>query len=91
MAEEKKVSAAAAPEKKEEKKVKKAKKPGLFKKIAAFFREYRSELKKVAWYPKDRVIRDTGIVVAALAVCGLAIGVLDLLFTKLILLLGQIG
>lgn len=87
MAEEKKVSAEKAPEKK----AKKAKKPGLFKKIAAFFREYRSELKKVVWYPKDRVIRDTGIVVGALAVCGVVIGVLDLLFTKIILLLGQIG
>ena len=92
MAEEiKNDSVAATPEKKIEKKTKKAKKPGLFKKIGAFFREYRSEMKKVVWYPKDRVIHDTGIAVAALAVCGAAIGVLDLIFTKIILLLGQIG
>ena len=45
----------------------------------------------MVWYPKDRVIHDTGIVVAALAVCGLAIGLLDLLFTQIILLLGKIG
>lgn len=80
-----------APEKKAEKKTKKTKKPGFFKKIGSFFREYRSEMKKVVWYPRHHVIRDTGIVVAALAVCGLIIGLLDLLFTELILLLGQIG
>ena len=89
MAEEiKKDSAENTPAKKEAKKVKKAKKNGFFKRIANFFREYRSEMKKVVWYPKHQVIRDTGIVVAALTVCGLAIGLLDLIFTKLILLLG---
>ncbi|MBQ3075898.1 MAG: preprotein translocase subunit SecE [Clostridia bacterium] len=95
MAEEiKKDSVEATPEKKEtkkEKKVKKEKKPGFFKKIGGFFRECRSELKKVVWYPKDRVIRDTGIAVAVLVACGILIGVLDLIFTKLILLLGSIG
>ena len=91
MAEEiKKDSAQAAPEKKE-KKNKKSDKPGFGKRIANFFREYRSELKKVVWYPKDRVLRDTGIAVAALTVCGLIIGLLDLLFTNLVLLLGNIG
>ncbi len=89
MAEEiKKDSVEATPAKKGTAKVKKAKKTGFFKKIGNFFREYRSELKKVVWYPKNMVIRDTGIAVAALAVCGLVIGLLDLLFTKLILLLG---
>ncbi len=92
MAEEiKKNSDTPAPEKSTEKKQKKSGKPGIFKRIGAFFREYRSELKKVVWYPKHRVIRDTGIVVAALAACGVVIGLLDLIFTKLILLLGQIG
>ena len=95
MAEEiKKDSTATTPEKsekKESKKSAKAKKPGLFKKIGNFFREYRSEMKKVVWYPRDRVIRDTGIAVAVLVVCGALIGVLDLIFAQLILLLGKIG
>ena len=82
---------AAAPEKSVGKKSKKAGKVSFFKKIANFFKEYRSEMKKVTWYPANRVWHDTGIVVAALVVCGLIIGVLDLLFTQLILLLGQIG
>ena len=91
MAEEIKVnSEKPTPEKKSEKK-KSSGKPGIFKRMASFFKEYRSELKKVVWYPRNRVIRDTGIVVAALAVSGVAIGLLDLLFTELILLLGQIG
>ncbi len=95
MAEEiKKDSTATAPEKsekKESKKPAKAKKPGLFKRIGNFFREYRSEMKKVVWYPRDRVIRDTGIAVAVLVACGAIVGVLDLLFAQLILLLGKIG
>ena len=91
-AENNKTPVQAAPEKSPEKKQKKKSgKPGLFKRIANVCKEYRSELKKVVWYPKDRVIRDTGIVVAALAVCGVAIGLLDLLFTQIILLLGKIG
>ena len=89
MAEEiKKNSAEEAPQKSADKKEKKAKKPGLFKRMGTFFKEYRSEMKKVTWYPKHRVIHDTGIVVAALAVCGLVIGLLDLLFTKLMLIVG---
>ena len=87
----KKDSTATAPEKKESKKPAKAKKPGLFKKIGNFFREYRSEMKKVVWYPRDRVLRDTGIAVAVLVVCGAIVGVLDILFAQLILLLGKIG
>ena len=89
MAEEiKKNSAEEAPQKSAEKKVKKAKKPGLFKRMGTFFKEYRSEMKKITWYPKNRVIHDTGIVVAALAIAGLVIGLLDLLFTKLMLIVG---
>ncbi len=67
------------------------KKPGFFKRIQGFFKEYRSELKKVVWYPKNKVLHDTGVVVVALVICGLIIGVLDILFTQIILLLGQIG
>ena len=90
----KKDSVEATPEKKataKEKQTKKAKKPGLFKRIGSFFREYRSEMKKVVWYPKNRVIRDTGIAVAVLVSCGVLIGILDFIFSKLIYLLGSIG
>lgn len=85
MAEEIKNAVKEAPAKSAEKKEKKAKKPGLFKKIGNFFKEYRSELKKVTWYPRHRVLHDTGVACAALAVCGLVIGLLDLLFTWIII------
>ena len=96
MAEElKKNAEEATPEKKSEKvaekKEKKPAKKSFVTRIKNFFKEYRSELKKVAWYPANRVWHDTGIVVAALVVFGLLIGAMDLLFTQLILLLGQIG
>ena len=93
MAEEiKKEEAVAANTKASEKKL--AKKPAkkrFFSRVGNFFREYKSELKKVVWYPKDQVIHDTGVVVAALAAAGVMIGILDLAFTKIILLLGHIG
>ena len=85
MAEEIKTNSAQdAPQKTAETK-KKAKKPGLFKRMGNFFKEYRSELKKVTWYPRKHVLRDTGIVVAALAICGAAIGLLDMLFSWIII------
>ncbi|MBE6713018.1 MAG: preprotein translocase subunit SecE [Ruminococcaceae bacterium] len=90
----KKDSVEATPEKKEPAKAKqpkKAKKRGFFKRIGNFFREYRSELKKVVWYPRSRVIRDTGVAVAVLVVCGIIVGVLDEIFGGLIYLLGKIG
>lgn len=70
---------------------KKSSKPGLFKRIGNFFRGYGSEMKKIVWYPFKDVVRDTGVVMVCLVVSGVAIGVLDLVFTKLILWLGQIG
>ena len=48
-----------------------------------FFREVRSELKKVIWPTKAEVIRLTIIVLAVSLVMGLYIGGLDILFTKL--------
>jgi len=64
------------------------KKPGLFSRIGNFFRESKSELKKVVWYPKKDVIRDTGIVTVSLVVTGVIIFFLDMGLMKLIALLG---
>ena len=64
------------------------KKPGLFSRIGNFFRESKSELGKVVWYPKKDVIRDTGIVTVSLVVAGVIIFFLDLGLMKLIALLG---
>ena len=86
MAEEKKATISLAKPAK-----KKSDKPGFFKRIGNFFRDYKSEMKKIVWYPFKDVVRDTGVVMVSLVISGIAIGVMDLLFTKLILFLGQIG
>lgn len=70
---------------------KKSGKPGFFKRIGNFFRDYKSEMKKIVWYPFKDVTRDTGVVVVSLVISGAVIGVLDLLFTNIILWLGKIG
>ena len=73
------------------KRAKKSGKPPFGKRVANFFKEYRSEMKKVVWCPFADVKKNTGIVSAALAIAGVAIGVIDLALTQLILLLGRIG
>ena len=47
-----------------------------------FFKEVRSELKKVKWPARDQVVKLTIVVVAVSFVMGLYIGGLDLVFTK---------
>ena len=49
-------------------------------KAAKFFKEVKSEMKKVAWPSKKQVINNTLIVIAAVLVIGVFIWLLDLLF-----------
>lgn len=49
-------------------------------KVAKFFKEVKSEMKKVAWPSKKQVINNTLIVIAAVLVIGVFIWLLDLLF-----------
>ena len=49
-------------------------------KIARFFREVKSEMKKVVWPSRKQVIKNTLIVIAAVVVIGILIWVLDVLF-----------
>lgn len=67
--------------KKSEKVQKKAnKKPGLFSRIAKWFRELKSEAKKVVWPSGKQVLKNTLVVIAvAVAVCVL-VTVLDVVF-----------
>ncbi len=58
--------------------------------INKFFKEYASEIKKVVWFSKKDTLKATGVVLAILIVAAVAIGVLDLGFTKLIQLLANI-
>ena len=66
MAEEKKLNAAPA---KAVTAVKKDDaKPGFFKRIGKWFREMRSELKKVVWPTPKQLVNNTGVALAVMAV-----------------------
>lgn len=48
--------------------------------IVRFFKEVKSEIKKVVWPSKKQVIKNTLIVIAAVLIIGAFIWILDLLF-----------
>ena len=47
-------------------------------KIKKFFKDYKSEFKKIVWPEKKETLKQSGIVVAAIVVVGAVIMVLDL-------------
>ena len=57
---------------------KKSKNP--FKAIAKFFRESKSEMKKVVWPNRKQLTKNTLVVLAAVLIIGILIWVLDLVF-----------
>ena len=52
-------------------------KPGLFKRIGKWFREMRSELKKVSWPTAKATLKNVGTVIACVLVVGVFIWVFD--------------
>ena len=71
----------AETEKKVEKKTEKKadKKPGFFARMKRWFREMKSELKKVQWPTRKQTINNTLIVIACVIVIGICIWVFDAL------------
>ncbi len=65
----------------EKKEVSKDKKEGLGKKISKFFREYRSELKKISWPTFPEVIKNSLVTVAVVVIVGLFIWAVDSVLT----------
>ena len=53
-------------------------KPGFFKRVGKWFREMKSELKKVVWPTLPQVVKNTGIVMAMVILVAVFIGVVDL-------------
>ena len=51
-----------------------------FKAIAKYFRETKSEMKKVVWPSRKQLVNNTLVVVAAVLVIGVFIWVLDVIF-----------
>lgn len=56
--------------------------------IYGFFRDYKSEMKKITWTSKKDVVRNTIMVCATLILVGLLVALIDLGFTQLMLLIG---
>ncbi len=63
---------------------KKSKKPSIFKRISKWFKEMKSELKKVQWPTWKQTLKNTGIVILCVIVVGVVIGVFDTLATAII-------
>ena len=49
--------------------------------MAKFFKEMKSEAKKVVWPNKDQVINNTAVAVAAIVIVGVLVGGLDAVFS----------
>ncbi len=58
--------------------------------VKKFFRDYKSELKKVVWSPWNDVKRNTVVVLVIALGSALLIGVLDFVFSKGIIALGTL-
>ena len=90
MAEEKNIQ----PEAKAEKKSAAAKpvkeKISFGEKVKRFFRNYKSEFKKIVWSSKDQVIKNTSVVVALVIISGIILVALDLAFNMSITALGRL-
>ena len=59
--------------------VKKADKPGFFKRIAKFFRDMKGEVKKVVWPSRKQVLNHTLVVIGFVVLAAIIIGGLDIL------------
>ena len=68
---------AKADKEKAKAKADKEKKPGVGKRIARFFRELRSELKKVSWPTRADTLKKTGIVIVCVIVVGIIVWIFD--------------
>ena len=66
-------------------------KPSFRERVKKFFREYKSELKKVVWSSKADVLKNTKIVIIGIVAIAVVVGLVDIGLAKLIDLIGQIG
>lgn len=70
-AEEKNLSQAKKPEKK---------KKGSMERMSKYFREVKSEIKKIVWPDKKQVANNTGVVLVTILLVGVVIWTLDIIF-----------
>lgn len=68
----------------------KTKKPSIGERIKRFFKDYKSELKKITWFSREQTLKSTAVVCVVVIILAAIIGGLDFLFYKGISLLGGI-
>jgi len=64
-------------------------KPGALR-IGKFLRESRAELRKVTWPSRKELVTYTIVVIVSTAIVAVFLGIVDLIFSQLIRLLGSI-
>lgn len=85
---DKEIKTAETAEKKPAKK--KSDKPSVFKRMGAWFKSCRAELKKVVWASWDSVRSNSVMVIVSILILGVVIGALDYLFSQAIVTLSVI-
>ena len=82
--------ATEAKDNKKKEKASKDRKPGLGSTIKNFFKNNKSEMKKISWYGKAQTAKSTGVVIVVLLAASVAIGLIDLGLSKLLMWIGQL-
>lgn len=63
---------------------KQSKTKAFFSRVTKFFRDQKSETKKIVWPTRKQIINNTGIVLAAIALFAVAVGSFDWLLGVLV-------
>ncbi|MBQ8577372.1 MAG: preprotein translocase subunit SecE [Clostridia bacterium] len=58
--------------------------------VKKFWRDYKSEFKKIVWPSKEETTKNTVVVIATIVVFGVVIGILDFAFSKGLTLLSHL-
>ncbi len=61
----------------------------LFHKLVNFVKEARAELKKVTWPNRKQLISSTIVVIITVAIVAVFLGVVDLIFSRLVTIILQ--
>ena len=69
---------------------KKSDKPSLWSRITSFARSIKSEVKKISWSPWTEVRKNTIVVVVVIAICVIALAIVDYVFAQGITALGNL-
>ena len=58
---------------------------GFFAKIAKFFRDYKSEFKKLVWPTRQQLAKNSAVVLVSIVICGTALWAIDFVLGDVLL------